>query len=205
MKNTEKRIQLRHYNRRYDPNSNSYFDSDGTYVVTEDVKVGSRWQKRVVARYRPEDFPDGADLFFQMDQDMYEEDHLEDNVRAHSDRVFADRLGRWEKGGDSLTDPWDQVSYAAQSPDLCDLLFPEDEQTDERLERLQKCIQKLQPQQIDLIYMHLGALMTLEEIRTAENAQTGKHVTQQAYSDRWSKIVKRMKKMLEDEDEKRLE
>ena len=47
--------------------------------------------------------------------------------------------------------------------------------------------------------------MTLEEIRTAENAQTGKHVTQQAYSDRWSKIVKRMKKMLEDEDEKRLE
>lgn len=191
-KNTEKKKQLR-YDRRKDPNTNCYLDADGCYVFTRDVKVAGHWEKQEVLRFNPGDYPDGAEIILALTESDRDEDEREEALNEHTDKVFQKRLSRYENAGDDtqLVNPWEEVAYAQSGKDLFDQLFPDEIPVDERMGKLEAFIATLQPQQVDLVYQHLGARRTLEELRLEEQERTGKPVSQQAFSDRWNKILTR--------------
>ena len=191
-KHTEKKKQLR-FDRRKDPNTNCYLDTDGQYVFTRDVKRGGRWEKEVVARINPDDYPNGSEIILALSDMDYEEDVQEEEIHEHTDKVFQERILRFESGsGDSqMANPWEAAAYAQDGAELFDQIFPGNMPVDERKEKLEAFIATLQPQQIDLVYQHLGARRTLEDLRLEEQERTGKVISQQAFSDRWNKILSR--------------
>ena len=188
----ESKKQLR-YDRRKDPNTNNFLDTDGTYVITRDVKRGGRWEKDVVTRINPDDYPDGAEIILALSDMDYLEDYQEEDIHEHTDKVFQKKIAKFECAGDDtqLTDPWEEVAYDHSGADAFSLLFPDDMPEDERIIKAREFIATLQPQQEDLFYQHIGLGRTLEELRLEEIERTGRDVTQQAYSNRWNKILTR--------------
>ena len=184
--------QLR-YDRRKDPNTNCYLDANGCYVFTRDVKVAGHWEKEEVLRFNPDDYPNGTEIILALTECDRDEDEQEETLNEHIDKVFQKRLGRYENAADDtqLVDPWEEVAYEHGGDDLFDQIFPETMPVGERMEKLEAFISTLQPQQVDLVYQHLGARRTLEELRLEEQERTGKPVSQQAFSDRWNKILTR--------------
>ena len=188
----ESRKQLR-YDRRKDPNTNNFLDEDGTYVITRDVKRGGRWEKEIVARIDPNDYPDGAEIILALSDMDYTEDCQEEEIHEHTDKVFQKKLSKYDCAGDDsqLTDPWEEVAFDHSGADTFAHLFPDDMPEDERIIKAREFIATLQPQQEDLFYQHVGMGRTLEELRLEEIERTGRDVTQQAYSNRWNKILTR--------------
>ena len=191
MRNTGKKKQLR-YDRRKDANCNNYLDSDGSYVITRDVRRGGHWEKEVVARINPDDYPNGADIILALSDLDYTEDCQEEAINEHTDKVFQKKLGRYDGGDDAqLVYPWEEVACDHSGVDVFALLFPDDEPEEERVIRVREFIAALQPQQQDLFYQHIGMNRSLEELRLEEIERTGREITQQAYSNRWNKILAR--------------
>lgn len=184
--------QLR-YNRRKGPNSNCYLDADGCYVFTRDVKVAGHWEKQEVLRFNPDDYPNGAEIILALTESDRDEDEQEEALNEHTDKVFQKRLSRYENSGDDtqMVNPWEEVAYAHGGDELFDQIFPEYMPVDDLRKKLEVFIATLQPQQVDLVYQHLGARRTLEELRIEEQERTGKVISQQAFSDRWNKILTR--------------
>ena len=191
-KNTEKKKQLR-YDRRKDANCNSYLDADGAYVITRDIQRGKHWEKEVVARINPSDYPNGAEIILALTDLDYVEDCQEETINEHIDKVFQKKLARYDNAGDDiqLDDPWEEVAYDHAGADAFALLFPDDMPEDERIVKVREFIATLQPQQEDLFYQHIGMGRSLEELRLEEIERTGREITQQAYSKRWNKIFAR--------------
>ena len=173
--------QLR-YNRRKDENCNNYLDTDGTYVITRDVKRGNLWEKEVVTRIKPDDYPNGAEIIIALSDMDYDEDCQAEDINNHMDKVFQKKLAAFENTGDDtqLTDPWEEIAY-----------IPEDIPENEYGTKIREFILTLQPQQEELFYQHIGQNRSLEELRLEEQERTGKRISQQAYSDRWNKILTR--------------
>ena len=189
-KNTEKKKQLR-YDRRKDPNCNNYRDEDGTYVITRDLKRNGRWEKEIVARINPDDYPNGSEIIVALSDMDYYEDCQEEDLNEHTDKVFQKKLGKYDSAADDtqLTDPWEEVAYDQSGADAFALLFPDDMPEDERIAKARDFIATLLPQQEELFYQHIGLGRTLEELRLEEIERTGREITQQAYSKRWNKIL----------------
>ena len=190
---TEKRKKLR-YNRRKDPNVNSYFDNDHRYIYTFNMDYGDQIEKKCICLIDLNDYSNGSDIILALRElDRYE-DEQEEIIHQHTDKVFQEKLHRYESEGDDrqLSDPWETVCYANDCADLFSLIFPDDKPEDDQREKLEAFIQTLQPQQIDLFYQHFGAQRTLEELRQEEQERTGHEVSQQAFSDRWNKILARI-------------
>ena len=182
--------QLR-YDRRKDPNSNCYLDTDGSYVFTQDVQRGNRWEKEEVFRFHPDDFPNGAEIILALSEGDRAEDEQADVAHEHTDKVFQKKLGTFESAGNDsqVLNPWDEVAFDHGGRDVHDAAFPEEETMDPRLAEAEAFIDTLEPQQVDLLYAHLGERKYLEDIRREMEEETGKKVTQQALSNRWNKIV----------------
>ena len=192
MKNTGKKKQLR-YDRRKDANCGNYLDTDGRYVITRNVRRGGHWEKEIVARISPDDYPNGAEIILALSDLDYAEDCQEEALNEHIDKVFQKRLARYDGGDDDvqLTDPWEEVAFDHSGTDAFALLFPDDEPEEDRVVRAREFIATLQPQQQDLFYQHIGMNRSLEELRLEEIERTGREITQQAYSNRWNKILAR--------------
>ena len=60
---------------------------------------------------------------------------------------------------------------------------------DEKVAAILEFMEGLTEAQRDLDYDHLGAWKYLEDVRSEEEARTGKADTQQAISNRWNKII----------------
>ena len=173
--------QLR-YNRRKDKNCNNYLDTDGTYVFTRDVKHGNLWEKEVVARIKPDDYPDGAEIIIALSDMDYNEDCQAEDLNNHMDKVFQKKLLAFESAADDtqLIDPWEEIAVDD---------IPEEIPENEYGAKVREFILTLQPQQKELFYKHLGQSRSLEELRLEEQERTGKRISQQAYSNRWNKIL----------------
>ena len=135
--------------------------------------------------------PDGTvrtidrEILIMVDSIDHDEDVEQDEYERHTDKVFSDRLTRYErsgKSGEDVANPWDES-------DPFTLLFQEDAPMDEKVAAILEFMEGLTEAQRDLVYDHLGAWKYLEDVRREEEARTGKAVTQQAISNRWNKII----------------
>ena len=130
------------------------------------------------------------EILILLDSIDHDEDVKQDEYERHSDKVFSDRLSRYErsgKSGEDTANPWYEVEDTKSDPFT--LLFSEDAPIDEKVKEILAFMEGLTEAQRDLIYDHLGAWKYLEEVRREEEARTGKKITQQAISNRWNKII----------------
>lgn len=189
MKNTEKRKHLK-YDRRKDPYTNNYLDTDGSYVIFRDVKRGNRWEKEIVARITPNDYPNGKEIIHALCDMDYYEDCQEEDIHNHLDKVFQKKLAKFEQDGENtqFTDPWEEVPYAIFNEDIVEQAFPEERPINYLVTKAEAFIETLEPQQKDLFFEFFGMQKTLADIRREELA-AGKDVTQQGISHRKDRII----------------
>ena len=181
----------------------SAFREDRKNYLTEDGYTYWRWdddlQKEVPVHIGlGEEYtdPDGTvrtidrEILIMVDSIDHDEDVEQDEYERHTDKVFSDRLARYERSGKSgkdVVNPWDEIEDIKSDPFT--LLFPEDAPMDEKVAAILEFMEGLTEAQRDLVYDHLGAWKYLEDVRREEEARTGKTVTQQAISNRWNKII----------------
>lgn len=130
------------------------------------------------------------EILILLDDMDHAEDTDQDEYDRHRDKVFADKVARYErsgKSGEDTANPWDEVEDTKSDPFT--LLFPEDAPMDEKVQKILEFMEELTEAQRDLVYDHLGAWKYLEDVRREEESRTGKKVTQQAISNRWNKII----------------
>ena len=130
------------------------------------------------------------EILILLDSIDHAEDVEQDEYERHTDKVFSDRLARYErsdKSGEDVANPWDEIEDTKSDPFT--LRFLEDAPMDEKVQKILEFMEGLTEAQRDLVYDHLGAWKYLEDVRREEEARTGKAVTQQAISNRWNKII----------------
>lgn len=130
------------------------------------------------------------EILILLDSIDHAEDVEQDEHERHMDKVFSDKVARYErsgKSGEDVANPWDEI--LAEGSDPFAMLFPEDAPMDEKILKILEFMEGLTEAQRDLVYDHLGAWKYLEDVRREEETRTGKAVTQQAISNRWNKII----------------
>ena len=181
----------------------SAFREDRKNYLTEDGYTYWRWDEDLKKEVPVhiglgEEYtdPDGTvrtidrEILIMVDSIDHDEDVEQDEYERHTDKVFSDRLARYErsgKSGEDVVNPWDEIEDIQSDPYT--LLFPEDAPMDEKVAAILEFMEGLTEAQRDLVYDHLGAWKYLEDVRREEEARTGKTVTQQAISNRWNKII----------------
>lgn len=173
----------------YNAKRNCYLTKDGRYAyITWDGD-----HNRNVTHYL-EVGKDGVteELLIFLNEDDHSTDLQERYNDENADYSFQNKqLANYKNQEDeNFTDPINELEF--KNADIFDSLFPTEEKPSELLLKLISVMDKLTDPQRDLIYEHLGAMKTLEEIRQAEIASTGINVTQQAVSNRWKKIITRI-------------
>ena len=181
----------------------SAFREDRKNYLTEDGYTYWRWDEDLKKEVPVhiglgEEYtdPDGTvrtidrEILIMVDSIDHDEDVEQDEYERHTDKVFSDRLARYErsgKSGEDVVNPWDEIEDIKSGPFT--RLFPEDAPMDEKVAAILEFMEGLTEAQRDLVYDHLGAWKYLEDVRREEEARTGKTVTQQAISNRWNKII----------------
>ena len=181
----------------------SAFREDRKNYLTEDGYTYWRWDEDLKKEVPVhiglgEEYtdPDGKvrtidhEILILLDSIDHAEDVEQDEYERHTDKVFSDRLARYErsgKSGEDVPNPWDEIEDTKSDPFT--LLFPKDAPMDEKVQKILEFMEGLTETQRDLVYDHLGAWKYLEDVRREEEARTGKAVTQQAISNRWNKII----------------
>lgn len=107
--------------------------------------------------------PDGTvrtidrEILIMVDSIDHDEDVEQDEYERHTDKVFSDRLARYErsgKSGEDVVNPWDEIEDIKSDPFT--LLFPEDAPMDEKVAAILEFMEGLTEAQRDLVYDHLG-------------------------------------------------
>lgn len=173
----------------YNANRNSYLTKDGRYAyITWDGE-----HNRNVTHYL-EVGKDGVteELLIFLDEDDHDTDLQERYNDDNADYSFQNKQLTYCKNqkDENATDPINEIEDKHADP--FNLLFPEEEVTNEQLLQLISAMDNLTEAQRNLIYDHFGAKKTLEEIRQSEITSTGKDVSQQAFSNRLKKIITRL-------------
>ena len=170
----------------------SAFREDRKNYLTEDGYTYWRWDEDLKKEVPVhiglgEEYtdPDGTvrtidrEILIMVDSIDHDEDVEQDEYERHTDKVFSDRLARYErsgKSGEDVVNPWDEIEDIKSDPFT--LLFPEDAPMDEKVAAILEFMEGLTEAQRDLVYDHLGAWKYLEDVRREEEARTGKTVTQ---------------------------
>ena len=89
--------------------------------------------------------PDGTvrtidrEILIMVDSIDHDEDVEQDEYERHTDKVFSDRLTRYErsgKSGEDVANPWDEIEDTKSDPFT--LLFQEDAPMDEKVAAIQE-------------------------------------------------------------------
>jgi hypothetical protein len=171
----------------FNPNRRSFVTEDGklAYIVWDEES------KRDITHY----YGVGSDgiteeMVIMLDEDDHAWDLLERYQEENTDYGFRNQQRKHNENHKKYpTDPL--LDLVDEQADIISLIFPENEATDETVEKVVAFISTLTEAQQDLVYDHLGAMKQLEEMRREEIAVTGKKITQQAISNRWKKIIAR--------------
>lgn len=177
---------------RFNANRNCYRTRDGRYAyITWDDE-----QRRNVTHYL-EVGKDGVteEMLIFLDEDDHDVDLQERYDTENADYAFQNKQASHDCDPAKISDPLTEI--VDKDADIFASLFPAEESVDETMAQLIAAMDKLTDAQHDLIYEHFGARKTLEEIRQAEIAATGKEITQQAVSNRLKKIITRLCKELD--------
>lgn len=185
---------------KYDQNRTAFIDPEtGDYVFNEWINTGTKkkpnWVLHEVARV-PAKFKGWVRL---LDEDDAAEDlgnRYENENRDFTTENAKKRRQEQEEGIDlenaehaPITNPIENIADDKNTPE--NILFPEDEPTDPRIEQIEQTkVTKLTEEQRNLFYDHVGQQMYLEDIRKEKISVTGKNITQQAVSKQWRKTMK---------------
>lgn len=181
----------------------SAYREDRKNYLTEDGYTYYRWDEELKKEVPVhiglgEEYtdPDGKvrtidrEILILLDSIDHAEDVEQDEHERHMDKVFSEKVARYErsgKSGEDVANPWDEIPAKGSDPFV--LLFAEDAPMDEKVATILEFMEGLTEAQRNLVYDHLGAWKYLEDVRREEEARTGKAVTQQAISNRWNKII----------------
>lgn len=179
----------------YDPNRDSYVDTDGSYVYTTRVKESGRWIRKILYRITP-DTEENIELILMLDQEDHAEDKQHSDERDLLDKRFLKLLNSKVDDDMSDTDAW--ATIADRTVDIEDILFRDDEEEDPQSVQLHAFMELLTESQRGLIYDHYGLQMQLTEICAAENAADGTNKTPQSVGNRKRKILNRLRKLYEE-------
>ena len=183
---------------KFDQNRTAFVDpKTGDYVFNEWENQGTdkhpRWVLREVARI-PAEMGKWVKLLDEDDaavdlQNRYEEEHrdytTENKKQANQAMEDDDSVADDGQSGNPMEDIPDRNAEPEK------VLFPEEEATDPRIERIEQTkVTRLTEEQRNLYYDHVGQQMYLEDIRREKISVTGKNITQQAVSKQWRKTMK---------------
>ena len=170
----------------YSANRRNHLTSDGSYVYWH-------WDdelKREVPMYLAPG-KDGVNqewLLF-LDKADHAEDLQDRYAEENADYSFRNRQAQRKEDNADSADPADMLT--AKDGDPLDLLCAEEPSADLRMEQLSAFMDRLTPAQRDLVFDHLGAMMSLTDICAAENAATGTDKSVQSVFNRMDKILSR--------------
>ena len=181
---------------QFNDRRDSYVDANGNYVYTEWVKVGKKWERRVVATI-PLD-AENRDFIIMLDGSDHDMDLQDRYAAENADYGMENRKqrqadGSQTDGDDDQTFDSDPIeSIADPRADVMKTLFPDDTPGNPLVTQAENFIEtQLKPAQQDMIYGHLGEGKYLEDLRREENKRTGKEVKMAAYHDRWDRIIQK--------------
>ena len=186
----------------YDKNRGSYMDADGNYVYTTWKKRGKKWVEVPVCTIPLGKNGENAEWVIMLDHGDHEVDLQNRYQDENADYEFMNRIVNQKVGDDddmSDTDAWAMI--ADPKADVFDALFPEEEEVNPKLQQLEKFMELLTEDQINLIYEHFGAGKTLKQICDEENAANGTDKSPQSVGNRKKKILERLKKLFEKEEQ----
>lgn len=182
---------------RYNPNRPCFLSEDGRYYCYE---VWNSEQNRVVIE-RHEIGKDGFSEEWTLFLDSTDHDHdLNDRYQDElKDPLFQEKLKRRAEAptneNGETSDPWDDPSIAAASPEL--KLFAEPKEEDPKVAVVRDVVEKqFTDSQKAFYYDHFGADKQIEEIRQEEGARTGKLPTAAAMTNRKNKMLDKVAKAL---------
>ena len=181
---------------QFNDRRDSYVDANGNYVYTEWVKVGKKWERRVVATI-PLD-AENRDFIIMLDGSDHDMDLQDRYAAENADYGMENRKQRQADGSqtdgddDQTFDSDPMESIADPRADVMKTLFPDDTPGNPLVTQAENFIEtQLKPAQQDMIYGHLGEGKYLEDLRREENKRTGKEVKMAASHDRWDRIIQK--------------
>jgi len=178
----------------YNANRDDYVDDNGNYVYTTQVKVGGKWQRKVLAVIPFTE--ETADIIIALDQDnhdfdldsRYDEENEDYSIRNQRNNHHGDPDDEDSFDGDPIE------NIADPRGDVFEQLYGEEPPVDPKVQMVEDFIKdRLTPEQQNLIYDHLGMHKTFEEIGN-EGGADGKPVSKQAVHNRMKKIINKGRK-----------
>lgn len=171
----------------------SKYNADRRSFVTEDGKlayiVWDEKSKRDITHYY-EIGSDGIteELVIMIDENDHDWDLSERYKKDNTDYKFQnEQQQHYGDGENSCSNLLENIIDT--NADISSILFPDKEVTDEAVKKAAEFISTLNEDQQRLVYDHLGSMLQLAEIRRETISKTEKPVSQQAFSNRWKKII----------------
>ena len=133
------------------------------------------------------------EIFILLDQLDHEADLSDRYADRHRDGLIDCIKRKVEDCNDSTdSDPIDGI--ADPCADIFSILYPEEKPKSRMIEALKAAMERLTPQQIDFIYERYGLQMSEVEIARRDG------VSKQAIDNRRTKLFKRIRKLMEEYD-----
>ena len=177
----------------------AYMDKNGDYVYCQWIPVGEGcWELRPTCSVKIGEDGVTSDITIILDDLDCEEDRQNNRSRKIRDKVFEEKCASYEKNpidekGDKKADPWEKEIYkATQGTSILDQFFPEKKSADPRMDKLLELMDELTEDQRNLIFDHLGQGKYFEQIAAEESERKGKHISRQAISNRWDRILTKL-------------
>lgn len=177
------------YNRKsqYNPNRESYVDENGNYVYLVWDSENNSYRREVCVVGEGGFSPEIRAVLDEMDAD---EDRRLDADRHHMDMVFeAKKRAYCDNQSEYANDPLEMLPQRKHQS------FEEVIRESPCIEQLIKAMDRLTPEQKDLIFAIYGEMLFGAEVAREQG------VTRQAINNRLNKIHKRLKKLMEDMNE----
>lgn len=172
---------------RYNPNRETYVDENGNYVYLVWDEEIRKYRQEVCVIGEGDFTPEVRALLDEMDA---EEDRRLDADNHHLDKVFeCKKKAHGDDGSGRTPDPIDLLPQVRQRSFQDALL------EDPRIGRLLTAMDKLSPDQVDLVYAIYG------EMQFGADVAREQGVSRQAINNRLKKILARLAKLLAEMNE----
>lgn len=180
-----------------DPNCPCFLSEDGKYYC---YRVWDSELKRVVIEKhevgKGEYTEDITLILADTDHDHYLNERYQNELKDPLfQKKLSDREGLGNAEGEDAPDPWDDRRLSSKGPE--DTLFAEPEKENPQVAKVREVLEtQFTDAQKDFYYDHFGMQKQLEEMRQAEEKDTGKLVTNSAMNNRKNKMLDKVAKAL---------
>lgn len=172
---------------QYNSNRQTYVDENGNYVYLIWDEEAQDYRREVCVVGDGGISPELRTMLDEMDA---EEERLLDADRHHVDKVFASKMDTYyAKQNEHANNPLEMIPQRRQRT------FQDALREDPRIAQLLVAMDKLTPEQVDLVYAVYG------EMKFGADVAREQGVTRQAINNRLKKIHARLAKLMADLDE----